>query len=172
MSKAFRARAAGSSSAAALEPGSLVLVDSSALVYLVEGEAASPRRAAVERFFGEASAKGLLLVASTLAWAELLEAPLARGDLGLADRYRILLSDSSRIRLEVVDAAVADRAASLAAGLPEPRRRALSPADLMHIATAIVLRASAVLTNDEAWASVPGCPPLLLVDELAAESEA
>jgi predicted nucleic acid-binding protein len=149
-------------------PGSTVLVDSSALVYLVEGESGSPRRRAVEAVFERAKAGELRLVASTAAWAELLEAPLAAGDLELAARYRRRLADSSLIVLREVDVAVAERAAAVAASLKGPRRRGLSSFDLIHIATAIELRADAVLTNDEAWRGVPLCPPLLLVDELAA----
>jgi predicted nucleic acid-binding protein len=152
-----------------LAPGALVLVDSSALVYLVEGAASSPRRAAVGGFLAEAAAMGARLVASTYAWTELLEGPLARGEEELAADYRRLLSDSGRIVLREVDVAVAEAAAELSAALPAARRRSLSSGDFIHIATAIVLGASAVLTNDEAWRSVPRCPPLVLVDELAAE---
>jgi len=148
-------------------PGSTVLVDSSALVYLVEGAEGSPRRSAVERFLARSAASSLRLVASTVAWLELLEKPLAAGDAALADRYRALLADSSRIELRVVDVAVAEGAAALSASIPPELRRRLSPADLVHMATAIAMGASAVLGNDEAWRSVPGCPPLILVDELA-----
>ncbi len=148
-------------------PGSLVLVDSSALVYLVEGAPGSPRRSAVERLLGEAETGGLRFVASTMAWTELLEKPRAERDTALADRYRALLSDSRRLELRVVDVAVADRAALLWASLSPPLRRRLSTADIIHIATALVAGATAVLGNDDAWRDVPSCPPLLLVDELA-----
>jgi predicted nucleic acid-binding protein len=144
---------------------SIVLVDSSALLYLVEG---SPRRReAVERFIEESTGRGARLIASTIAWVELLEKPLASGEGGLADRYRGLLADSGRLELCVLDAAIAERAAALGAALPRSARRALSQADLVHIATALVAGAEAILGNDEAWREVPGCPPLLLVDELA-----
>lgn len=151
--------------------GSMVLVDSSALVYLVEGEPLSPRRRAVEAVLERAKAGEIGLVASTMAWAELLESPLAAGDPELAARYRRLLADSSLIVLREVDVAVAERAAALAASLKGPRRRSLSTGDLIHIATAIELGADAVLTNDEDWGAAPGCPPLLLVDELAAGAD-
>jgi predicted nucleic acid-binding protein len=150
-----------------LPAGTVILVDSSALVYLVEGEASSPRRRAVESFLAQSAAREWRLAASTLIWTELLEKPLAEGDEALATRYRILLSDSSLIRLRVVDAAVAEGAAALSASLPPTQRRRLSTADLVHIATALCLGAAAVLGNDEAWRSLPACPPLLLVDELA-----
>jgi predicted nucleic acid-binding protein len=148
-------------SASAPAAGSVVLVDASALVYLVEGGDGNPRRAAVARFF-EAAARGELgLLVSAVAWAELLEGPLRSGDAGLAARCRALLADSSRIKVEPVDVAIAEEAALLRA------RRGLGLADCIHIATARVLGADAALTNDEAWRRVPECPPVLLVDELA-----
>jgi predicted nucleic acid-binding protein len=152
-----------------LPEGSIVLLDSSALVYLVEGEPGSPRRRAVEAFLAEAASRGIRLAASTLVWAELLEKPLASGLPELATRYRSLLSDSSRIELRVVDVAVAEGAAALSASLAPALRRALSEADLVQVATARLLGALAVLGNDEAWRGVPGCPRLILVDELAFE---
>jgi predicted nucleic acid-binding protein len=167
-----RSKAENSAGAAKLSAGSLVLMDSSALVYLVEGESSSPRRLAVEAFLGEAAARGARVAASTVVWAELLERPLARSDAALAARYRSFLADPKAILLREVDVAVAEEAAVLAASLPASRRRRLSSGDLIHIATALVLGADAVLTNDEAWGSVPPCPPLLLVDELAAGLEA
>jgi predicted nucleic acid-binding protein len=154
--------------ASSIAGGSAILVDSSALVYLVEGEPDSPRRAAVERFLADAEEEDRRLVASALIWTELLEKPLAAEDARLADRYRSFLS-GGRIELRVVDVAVADRAAELFASLAPGLRRRLSSADLVHIATALVLGASAILGNDDAWRRVPRCPPLLLVDELAAE---
>jgi predicted nucleic acid-binding protein len=153
------------------KPGSIVLVDSSAIVYLVEDPSSSRRRLAVERFFAEAGSRGARLLASTLAWSELLEGPLARGEPEIAAAYRRLLADSSRIELREVDVAVAEAAAELASALPGARRRIVSSGDLIHIATALVLGAAAVLTNDEAWRGIPRCPPLILVDELAGEEE-
>lgn len=149
--------------------GEIVLADSSAIVYLVEGEPHSPRRAAVEAFLAEAAERGAKVVASTIAWTELLEKPLAAGDDELAARYRRVLADSSRFELRVVDAAIAEQAAVLAASLRPAFRKRLSPADLVHIATALVAGASAILGNDEAWRAVPQCPKVILVDELVFE---
>jgi Predicted nucleic acid-binding protein, contains PIN domain len=148
-----------------------VLIDSSALVYLIEGEAGSPRREAVERFLADAASSGSRVVASSLVWAELLERPLASGDAELAARYRRLLADSSRIELAVVDVAIAERAAAIKASLPRGARRSLSEADIIQIATAIELGADEILTNDEAWRIAPriapDCPPLRIIDETA-----
>ncbi len=150
---------------------SIVLVDSSALVYLVEGEPASPRRRAAEAFMAESAKRGWRLVASALIWQELLEKPLCAGDAELATRYRRLLADSRRIELRVVDVAAAEEAASLAASLAPARRRWISSADLVHVATAIAAGAKAIFCNDESWRELPSCPPLILVDEVAAELE-
>jgi predicted nucleic acid-binding protein len=136
-------------------------VDAAPLVYLVEGAAGDPRRAVAERFLDAAAGGELELVASAVAWSELLEGPLRKGEAELADRYRSLLADSSLVRIETVDVAIAEEAAALRA------RRGLGLADSLHIATARVLKVDAVLTNDEAWRGLPECPRVLLVDELA-----
>ena len=87
-------------------------------------------------------------------------------------RYRRLLADSRRIELRVVDVAAAEEAASLAASLAPARRRWISSADLVHVATAIAAGAKAIFCNDESWRELPACPPLILVDELAAGATA
>ena len=155
-----------------LRRGDLVLVDTAPLVYLVEGgpsrggAAAPDRRAdAAGAFFAAAEAGGLRLAASALAWTELLAKPLREGDEALADRFRSFLADSKRLYLAPVDAAIADAAAALRG------RRRLELADAVQIATALVLGAAAVLTNDEAWRRVPDCPRVILLDELAFELE-
>ncbi len=143
----------------ALPPGASILLDASPLIYLVEGSPS--RRRAVESFLADAAGAGHRLVASTLVWTELLHKPLASGDAALAGRYRSLLADSDRLALAPVDVAVAEEAARLRA------LGRLQLADAIHLATAVVLRVDAILGNDERWKLVPGCPPLILVDELA-----
>ena len=152
-----------------LKAGGLVLVDSGPLIYLSEVPAGR-RKKTVEAFFEAAKAAGLDLEASTLVWTEVLRGCLASGDRGAAEAARSLLADSTRIRLEPLDVAVAEEAASLlAAGR-------LELADAIHIATAIVTGAQAMLTNDEAWRDLVqdrekkggrGLPRVLLVDELS-----
>ena len=168
-----------------LSPGSRILVDSSALVYLVEDV---PRRgSAVSAFLDRVRSAGGRPFASVLTLTELLERPLSRGDRELALRYRRFLADSSLLVLVPVDAEVAERAARiLGEGTFDPRSRKLpelrpgdpgssrfgvSFADAVHLASALVHGAEAVLTNDEAWRDVPEAPPVYLVDEIAAELE-
>jgi predicted nucleic acid-binding protein len=153
-------------------PGSRVLVDSSALIYLVE---AVPRRGeAVSAFLEELRVAGGRPFASALVMIELLSGALRRGDADLAQRYRSFLADSSRIVLVPVDAEVSEEAARILASCGPGNKapaRGLSLADAVHIATALVHDACAVLTNDEAWREVPGAPEVFLVDEIAKEDE-
>jgi predicted nucleic acid-binding protein len=152
-----------------LGPGDLVLVDSGPLIYL-SGPSADRRRETVEAFLEAAKAGGLGLVASTLAWTEVLRGCLSSGDTAAAEAARRFLSDSALIRLEPLDVAVAEEAAALLAA------RRIELADAIHVATAIVAGARAMLTNDEAWRDLAldrgkkggrGLPRALLVDELA-----
>lgn len=163
-----------------LRPGDLVLLDSSPLIYLSDPSAAAARGAdradAVRAFLDAARSGGVRLAASTLAWTECLAGPHKAGDAARADGIRAALTADSRVVFEPVDIAVAEEAARLGALAP-----ALGLADAVHLATAAVIGAAAVLTNDEAWRRVaaaagrePGTGParayrslrVLLVDEL------
>lgn len=152
-----------------LEKGALVLLDSSPLIYHVEGGTAA--RAAVLGYFLDAAKEGKIrLAASTLLWTEVLTRPQAGKDRAVADRYRQILSDSRSLVLAPVDVAIAEAAA----GLLCRRAGRLELADAIHLATATTLGAAAILTNDEAWKEMlgdekkdPGLARILLVDELA-----
>jgi predicted nucleic acid-binding protein len=170
-----------------LRRGDLVILDAAPIIYLVEGDAVPAGRAAVRRserngvarFFADAAREGnLRLAASTVAWTEVLAGPLAEGDGEKAASFRRALADWRLLTLEPVDVAIAEEAARLSALPVRP-----GFADAIHLATAAVLGAAAVLTNDDAWpaavaAAGSGASPhaaayrslrVLLVDELAFE---
>jgi len=152
-----------------LASGSLVLADTSVFVYLLEG-APGPRRAVVELFMEAAGSGRLRLAVSAVAWAELLAGAAPEGE--LAERYRRLLADSSRIYVAPVDVAVAEEAARIQAASLKSRnasgaRPGLALADAIHLGTARVLGAAAALTNDEAWRGAVAGLRVLVVDELA-----
>jgi predicted nucleic acid-binding protein len=139
--------------------GGIVLLDSNCLIYLVEGP--ERRGAAVRRFMDAAREAGARFSVSAIAWTELLDGAIRRKNQALATRYRGLLADSSFAVIEPVDVAVAEEAARIKASC------GLGLSDCFHLGTALVIRADAILTNDEAWRSVEGLPPILIVDELA-----
>ena len=150
-----------------LGPGALVLLDSNPLIYRVEGGTAA--RAGVLDLFLEAAGRGRIgLVASTLVWTEVLTRPQALEDKAVADSYRRILADSSRLVLAALDVAIAEETARLLGrGLGR-----LGLADAVHLATARIRGVAAILTNDSAWRDRaldkdPGLPRILLVDELA-----
>jgi predicted nucleic acid-binding protein len=151
--------------------GELVLVDSSALIYLVDEPEGSARGVAVGAFAEAARAGRIRLAVSAIAWTELLAGPIASGDGERADRFRNFLANSAIVRIEPLDVAIAEEAARIRGAGAARRGAGLEFADALHIATAIVLGADAVLTNDEAWKLVPGCPRVLLVDDVAAGLE-
>jgi predicted nucleic acid-binding protein len=140
----------------ALSRGALVLVDSSALIYLLS----ETERADIVRAFFDAAESGTIkLAASTLAWTEVLAGPLAAGDEAAEREARRLLSDSSRLYLAPLDVAVAEEASRLMAAprqtaasrMAAASRHRLETADAVHLATALTLGAEAVLTNDSGW---------------------
>ncbi len=137
---------------------STLFVDTSCLVYLLESGGVSNRGRVVASALDAAHRGGVRVVASVIAWTELLA-----GASGAASRdaARAFLADSSKVELEPVDVAVADEAARLRNCCRLPL------ADALQIATAIVAKADAVLTNDEAWRAIPACPRALILDELA-----
>jgi predicted nucleic acid-binding protein len=174
-----------------LEAGDLVLLDSAPLIYFLEAEAGkAPPEAEASRaklvgdFLEAAHAGGIRLVASTLAWTEILRGPLAIADRLRAEAGRRLLAASPFLCLEPVDVAIAEEAAGLLALFPGGSGRRLELADSLHLATAIVLGAAAILTNDGAWADIlalrsdtqakkgkgRGLPRVLLLDELLFEA--
>jgi predicted nucleic acid-binding protein len=164
-----------------LKKGSRILLDTAPLIYFVEAaEKSQSLVSAATALFAALRDEGFELCASTLLWTELLEGPLASGDARLADRYRALLADSNFVRLIPLDVAIAEESARLMASPLLKGRLAL--ADSVHLATAIVEGAQALLTNDEALREIAHklarvdqgdgprrrtLPEILLFDELA-----
>lgn len=81
-------------------------------------------------------------VASTVALMEVLVQPLRTGDTALAQRYEVVLGNSSHFRLEPMTTVTARRAAELRA------RYNLRTPDALHVATAVEAGCDAFLTND------------------------
>lgn len=145
-----------------LAEGDLVLIDSAPLIYLVEAFGSdapreADRRKAVRFFADQARAGRLRLAASAVAWTECLTGALSEGETERTAAFRRALSDSALVVIAPVDVAVAEEAARLLAAVPDgaskkSRGPRLELPDAIHVATAAVLEAAAILTNDGAWA--------------------
>jgi len=167
-----------------LKRGDLVLLDSAPIIYFIEGREArgssTGDRASVVNLIVDSARSGeIRLAASSIVWAECLIGPLGAANTHRADEYRRLLSDSRTLVIEPADVAIAEEAARLLASPSPP-----GFADAFHIATAAVINADVIITNDEAWrktikaASLSASPSLtakyrsmriLIVDELTFE---
>ncbi len=165
--------------ATGLDVGDAVLLDTSAIIAFLEGSAGA--RAAMNAVIDAGGSGMLKLRASALVWTETLRSPPS-AETALA--YRRFLADSTRIAIVPVDVAIAYAAAGMLAALdhrsgqektglkPEyARQSGATPffADAIHLATAVVGRCKAVLTNDEAWKkAAPANLRVIILDELAA----
>jgi predicted nucleic acid-binding protein len=127
--------------AAALSSGSLVLVDSAPIIYVLEGHRSLARR--FGPLFDRHAAGEVSFAVTTLAIAEVLAGPLMHGDEALAARYRSVLESWYVVELSTD---IAERAARLRA------RMKLKLADAVQAASAIAVNADALVTHDRDFA--------------------
>jgi predicted nucleic acid-binding protein len=142
----------------ALRAHARILIDTSVWIYHLEQHPRFARAAGLVIAALEAGAfQG---VASELTLLELTAGPLRQGRQDVADDYELLLSNFPNLALAPVTRDVLLDAAGLRAehGLRTP--------EAIHIATAFRAGATAAVTNDAAWAAVPGLKTILL-DESA-----
>jgi predicted nucleic acid-binding protein len=139
--------------------GQFVGLDTAPLIYFIERNPVylshiRPVFLAVER--GD-----IRIVTSTLTLTEVLSHPIQRSDHELVQRYRNILLNSSGLTIVPVSTDIAIEAASLRAahGLKTP--------DAIQLATARRSGASALLTNDDDFASVNSLQ-ILALDSLVA----
>lgn len=125
---------------AALQGIPRLAFDTSPLIYLIEKHPVYFER--MEFIIHAVHNNPIEGVASFLALTEVLVQPLRAGNLALAKEYEDILLNSVNFRLLPVDGSVARHAAHLRA------RYNLRTPDALHLATAIVSRSDAFLTND------------------------
>ncbi len=131
--------------AAALPHGTLLLVDSAPIIYVLESH---PKFS--ERFlplFGRHARAEIILAVTTVTIAEVLTGPLKHGEEALAKRYRAVLE-----AWQVVDftADIAESAARLRG------KYQLKLPDAIQLASAIAINADAFVTHDRDFANVRG----------------
>lgn len=119
----------------------LVYLDTSCIIYLLEG-AAALQTSVAQRLMAHSTAPGATLLASRLARLECRTKPLRENDRTLLARYDAFFS-ARRFRLCDVSPAVIERATDLRA------RYGFKTPDALHMATAILERADVVFTGDQ-----------------------
>jgi predicted nucleic acid-binding protein len=128
---------------AALPSGSLVLVDSAPIIYLLEYH---PRLAARFRpIFDRQAAGEIVFAVTTIAMAEVLAGPLGVGQEVLAKRYRNVMESWHVVPLS---ADIAESAARLRGNLK------LKLADAVQVASALAIGADALLAHDRDFSAV------------------
>lgn len=131
--------------AAALPAGSLLLVDSAPIIYILEGHA---RFAPHFTPLFERHARGeIALAITTITVAEVLAGPLSTGSETLAKRYRSVLETWQVVRLDVDIAETAARMRT---------RYGLKLPDAVQLASALAINADALVTHDRDFAKVQG----------------
>jgi predicted nucleic acid-binding protein len=132
--------------------GQLVAIDTAPLIYFIEHH---PRYySSVQPFFAAVDRGEIAVVTSTVTLLEVLVHPYRQGNLELMQQYRDILLNARGFRTVAISPAIAEEAARLRAF------HRILPADALHLATALIMDASAFLTND---ARIPDSPALRIV---------
>lgn len=127
----------------ALPDGSLVLVDSAPIIYVLEN---SPRFAPRFRPLFERQEFGTIHFAvTTITITEVLTGPLRAGEESVARRYRSVMESWQVVSLNVD---IAESAARFRAAL------GLRMADAIQVASAMVIGADALVTHDRDFSRV------------------
>jgi predicted nucleic acid-binding protein len=129
---------------AGLPEQALLLVDSSPIIYFLEGHPKFAPR--FTPLFAAHAAGRLRFAVTTVTIAEVLVGPLQAGNEALARRYRAILESWQPVGLDVD---IAESAARLRASLR------LKLADAVQAASALAINAAALVTHDRDFSRVP-----------------
>jgi predicted nucleic acid-binding protein len=116
-------------------------LDTNILVFAVEE--GNPWTALLRELFAAIDERAIQTFTSELTVAEVLAKPLALGATDLIEKYEVLLSPASLIRVVPVDRTILRAAAELQGQLR------IKLADAIHVATAKHSACDCLLTNDE-----------------------
>ncbi len=129
----------------ALPTGSVVLVDTAPIIYVLEG-----RRSLASRFvplFERHAAGEIEFAVTTITIAEVLTGPLSKREEALAHRYKSILESWHVVPLTID---IADSAARVRA------RTKLKLPDAVQVASALAINAAALVTHDRDFAPIKG----------------
>lgn len=131
--------------ASALPAGAVVLVDTSPIIYVLEGHSSLARR--FVPLFERHAAGEIGFAVTTITIAEVLTGPLSKREEALARRYRAVLESWHVVALTVD---IAESAARMRA------RTKLKLPDAIQVASALAINATALVTHDRDFATVKG----------------
>ncbi len=133
----------GSLAQSDLPDGSLVLVDSAPIVYVLEHDAKFAPR--FRPLFERQDAGAIQFAVTTITIAEVLTGPLKEGEEALAKRYRAVMESWQVVSLT---ADIAESAARFRASL------GLRTPDAIQVASAMAVNADALVTHDRDFSRV------------------
>lgn len=143
--------------------GLSVYLDSNALIYAVETDAAA-QPPAVRGLLQEVDAGRIRAHGSLVVRSEVMVHPLRNGNRALVDIYQAMLGDDGPITMVELDASIADHAALLRA-----QHQGLKLADALHLASALHVACRCFISSDRALQRVAhGLIEVISLDELAA----
>ncbi len=137
------ARRVGSLAQADLPDGSLVLMDSAPIIYVLENSARFAAR--FLPLFERQDAGRILFAVTTITIAEVLTGPLRAREEAVARRYRAVMESWQVVGL---DGDIAESAARFRATL------GLRMADAIQVASAVAIGADALVTHDRDFSRV------------------
>jgi predicted nucleic acid-binding protein len=130
---------------ATLPDGSLIVVDSAPIIYVLDGHRTLARR--FRPLFDRHARGEVSFAVTTITIAEVLTGPLSIGDEALTARYRTVLESWYVVELSTE---IAERAARLRA------RTKLKLPDAVQAASAIAVNAYALVTHDRDFSKLTG----------------
>lgn len=135
----------------------LVVLDANVLIYQLEGML--PYAELTSSLMAASVGGSIRLVISALTVAEILAGPYRHEDPSRVAVVQDFLQSLPNATIQPIDLAIADRAAWL-------RNHGLRMPDAIVMATAFVVGADALVTNDTVFQrTIPGAPSVLLLDE-------
>ena len=144
-----------------LRPGNVVFLDTAPLIYFWEKH--DKYFGLMMRFFDSVYALNIQCIVSLITYIEVITYPSRIGDVRTAGKYRNYLVNSRNFQMAPLTLAVADRT-------PFYRNQyGLKTPDAIQLATADVLGADYVITNDREWRKVAS-PQVVLVGDLRGRS--
>jgi predicted nucleic acid-binding protein len=139
-----------------------IYIDTALFIYFIERHPIYLSQ--VREVFRMIDENDLIGFSSILILTEVLSHPMKRGDVQMENQYREILTRSEGVEVIPVSLAIAERAAELRA------RYNLRTPDAIHVATALVSKCDAFLTNDSTLKRVIEIP-ILVIDELTLEED-